>query len=212
MQEMAFIFGGARPTCNDSIRDYQRKVANSARGMEREIARMDAKESAMQKELKKYATTDGKLELATTKARELVRMRAHRARLYTMKGHLTGLSQQLQTVQSTSKIQETLAITARMLQGLNARFDTGSVMRMLAEFEKQNLLMANKQEIVEDTLDSTLEVDGEQDAMTDAVLGVLQEAGMDLSSTLGRSNTCQKSSDAVRDEDLEGRLQRLRMS
>lgn len=206
---MSFLYGGARPACKDSLRDYQRKVASSARAMEREIGRMDMQEKRLQQELTKYAATEGKLELATTKAREMVRLRAHRARLYTMKGHLTGLAQQLQTVQSTTKIQETLAFTAHMLQGLNSRVDAGSVMRMLAEFEKQSILMANKQELVEDTLDSTLEVDGEEDAMSDAVLDVLQEAGLGVSARLARS--CPKSSELQADGDLESRLQRLRM-
>lgn len=209
---MSFMFGGARQANQDSLRDYQRKVASSARGMEREIGRMDAQERRAQQELAKCAK-EGKLELATTKAREMVRMRAHRARLHTMKGHLTGLAQQLQTVESTTKIQETLAITARMLQGLNARVDAGSVMRMLAEFEKQSILMANKQEVVEDTLDSALEVDGEQDAMDDAVLGVLQEAGLDVSARLPKSSEKDGAASMmmVQDADLESRLQRLRM-
>lgn len=205
---MAFMFGGARQANQDSLRDYQRKVASSARGMEREVGRMDVQEKRAQQELARCAK-EGKLELATNKAREMVRLRAHRSRLLTMKGHLTGLAQQLQTVESTSKIQETLAVTARMLQGLNARVDAGSVMRMLAEFEKQSILMANKQELVEDTLDSSLEVDGEQAAMDDAVLGVLQEAGLDVSARLPKSSV--EDASMARDADLESRLQRLRM-
>jgi charged multivesicular body protein 2A len=210
---MSWLFGGARQANQDSLRDYQRKVAASARGMDREIGRMDTQEKRLQQELAKHASTEGKLELATTKAKELVRLRAHRARLYTMKGHLTGLAQQLQTVQSTTKIQETLAITAHMLQGLNSRVDAGSVMRMLAEFEKQNILMTNKQELMDDTLDSTLEVDGEQDAMTDAVLDVLQEAGLDINARLARPFSAKNMEEkAGLDGDLENRLQRLRMS
>ncbi len=146
--------------------------------------------------------------MATTKAKEMVRLRAHRTRLYTMKGNMTGLAQQLQTVQSTSKIQETIALTAKMLQGLNARFDAPSVARMLAEFEKQNALIASKQELVEDTLDSAFEVDGELDATSEAVLDVLQEAGLDLRGRLGKAGV---GSSASADEDLDARLQRLRV-
>jgi charged multivesicular body protein 2A len=123
-----------------------------------------------------------------------------------MKEHMTGLAQQLQTVQSTNKIQETIALTARMLHGLNTRFDAPSVARMLAEFEKQNVLMANKQELVEDTLDSAFEVDGELDSTSDAVLSVLQEAGLDLRSKLGTTGSDQGELPA----DLEDRLLKLR--
>jgi charged multivesicular body protein 2A len=204
---MAFLFGGGRPSGQDSLRDYQRKIAGSARGMGREIAKLDAQEKLMLKELAKCGA-EGKLEVATTKAKEMVRLRAHRGRLYTMKGNMAGLAQQLQTVQSSAKIQETIALTARMLQGLNARFDAPSVARMLAEFEKQNALIAHKQEVVDDTLDSAFEVDGEGDATNDAVLDVLQEAGLDLRNRLGPTGT-RAGADV---EDLDARLQRLRAS
>lgn len=203
---MAFLFGGARPANQDSLRDYQRKIAGSARGMEREIRRQDVQEGRLQKELVKCAQ-DSKIELATTKAKEMVRLRAHRVRLYTMKEHMTGLAQQLQTVQSSAKMQETIAVTARMLQGLNARFDAPAVARMLAEFEKQNTLIAHKQEIVEDTLDSALEVDGETDATSEAVLDVLQGVGLDLRGSLGAPR---EGGAAEIADDLDERLQRLR--
>jgi charged multivesicular body protein 2A len=202
---MAFLFGGGKPAGKDSLRDYQRKIAGSARGMEREIKRQDAQELRLQRELGKCAH-EGKIEQATTKAKEMVRLRAHRGRLYTMKEHMTGLAQQLQTVESSAKMQETIAVTARMLQSLNARFDAPSVARMLAEFEKQNVLIANKQEIVEDTLDNAFEVDGEADATSDAVLDVLQEAGLDLRGKLSNARADQP--DGL--GDLDGRLQRLR--
>jgi len=174
--------------------------------MERELGRIDAQERALQSTIKKLAT-DGKAESATVKAKELVRLRAHRARTQTMHAHLQGLSQQLQTVHNSTRIQDTLAETSRMMQSVNSRFDAASVSRMLHDFERQNLLLGAKQEIIEDTMESTLEVDGEREAMDDAVLGVLQEAGLDLSSRLGTSRLAQA---AEPPESLDERLQRLR--
>jgi len=212
---MAFLFGGSRPSGQDSLRDYQRRIAGSARGMEREIGKLDRQEKQLLRELSKYGA-EGKIELATTKAKEMVRLRAHRGRLYTMKGNMIGLANQLQTVQSTGKIQQTIALTAKMLQGLNTQYDAPSVARMLAEFEKQNVLMASKQELVEDTLDSAFEVDGELDATSEAVLGVLEEAGLDLRDKLGKTGgTLSGRADArqameINGDDLDERLQRLR--
>lgn len=209
---MSFLFGGARPANQDCLRDYQRQIVSSARGMEREVAKLDLQERGLQRELTKLAA-DGKLDAATIKAQEMVRLRAHRTRVQSMKGHMTGLAQQLQTVQSTTKIQETIAMTARMLQKLNTRFDAGSVAAMLREFEKQNILMASKQEVVEDTLDSAFEVEGEQEATSEAVLGVLQEVGLDVQSRLhaarGRAG---ETMGGLQDggDSIEARLQRLR--
>jgi charged multivesicular body protein 2A len=206
---MAFLFGGGRPASQDSLRDYQRRIASGARGMEREIRRQDSQEKALERDLARCAR-DNNIEVATSKARELVRLRAHRGRLYSMKEHMTGLSQQLLTVQSSSRMQETLAATARMLHSLNARFDAPSVARMLADFERQNALITSKQEIVDDTLDSAFEVDGEADATNEAVLDVLQGVGLDLRGRLGSAGKGAGGEREAGEDDLEARLQRLR--
>jgi len=204
---MSFLFGGARPKAQDTFRDYHRKAASNARGMEREIARLDKEESVLQAELKRCGT-DGKIETATMKAKELIRLRSHRSRLQTMRSHMLGLSQQLQTMDTSTKMQDTLCGTAKMLQNVNARFDAGSISRMLGDFERQNVLLKEKQEIVEECMESSLEVDGETDATSDAVLGVLQEAGLDLGARLHAGNGVGPDGPGM--EDFDARLQRLR--
>ena len=177
---MAFLFGGARPSGVESVKDFQRNVASNARGMDRELSRIELQEKQMIKDLTKYGR-EGKLDSATGKAKELIRLRCHKGRVQSMKVHMTGLSQQLHMIHNSNKIQETLSTTSKMLQGLNSRMDISSVHRMLLDFEKQNVLITNKQEIVDETLDSAFEVDGEQEATDEAVLGVLEEAGLDMS-------------------------------
>jgi division protein CdvB (Snf7/Vps24/ESCRT-III family) len=207
---MAFLFGGARQASSNTARDYQRKAASSARAMEREISRMDAKEAGLQRELARCAK-DSTLEATAVKAKEIVRLRAHRGRLTTVKGHMTGLAQQLQSVQATGRIQETMAETTQMLMSMNSRFDAGSVARMITEFERQNAHMQAKQELIDDALDSGFEADGEQDECNSAVVDVLTEAGLDAQARLmthprGLAPP-QLSSD---DADMAQRLERLR--
>ena len=153
---MSFLFGGARVSNTNSVRDYQRKVAGNARGMEREVSRLDHREALLQRELGKCAK-DGKMDTATAKAKEIVRLRAHRERLRTVGTQMTGLAQQLQSVQTTGKVQEMISDTVGMLHTLNGRMDAGGVARMLSEFERQNVQMQAKQELMHDALDSGFE-------------------------------------------------------
>ena len=203
LERMSFLFGGARPKAQDTFRDYHRKAASNARGMEREIARLNKDELSLQSELKKCGV-EGRMDAATIKAKELIRLRSHRSRLQTMRSHMLGLSQQLQTMDTSTKMQDTLCGTAKMLQSVNARFDAASISRMLGDFERQNVLLKEKQEIVEECMESSLEVDGELDATSDAVLGVLQEAGLEIGSRLGPVGG------STGAEDFDARLQRLR--
>ena len=207
---MAFLFGGARQSNSGTIKDYQRKVASNARGMEREICRMELKEAQLQREMAKYAK-ESKMEPATSKAKEIVRLRAHKARLDTVKSQMTGLSHQLQSVQTTGKIQETITGTVQMLHVLNSRFDVGTVSKMLLEFEKQSVQMQAKQELMDDALDSGFEADGEQDDCNEAVIGVLEEVGIDVRAQLQGPGASQRNPGAAEGEaDLAARLERLR--
>jgi charged multivesicular body protein 2A len=207
---MSFLYGGARPTNTDTVRDFQRKVASNARGVERELARMDQREAALQRELAGCAKDGGgtRLDIATAKAREIVRLRAHRGKLVTVKEHMTGLAQQLQTVQATGRIQDIVVTTGRMLQTLNGRFDAGSMALMLAEYERQNAQMAMKQELVDDALESGFEADGEQEDCNEAVAGVLSAAGLDVAARLasGRSGDRLEADET----ELANRLEKLR--
>jgi charged multivesicular body protein 2A len=206
---MSFLFGGSRPTNTDTVRDFQRKVASNARGVERELARMDQREAVLQRELAGCAKDGGsRLDIATAKAREIVRLRAHRGKLVTVKEHMTGLAQQLQTVQATGRIQDIVMTTGRMLQTLNGRFDAGSMARMLAEYERQNAQMTVKQELVDDALESGFEADGEQEDCNEAVAGVLSAAGLDVAARLasGRSGGRLEADET----ELASRLEKLR--
>jgi len=205
---MAFLFGGARPSSADSLKDYQRRVAASARGVQREGARLEGREAQIRRELDRLVKSD-RIDEAKDKATELVRLRAHRDKLRRMGSHLQALSQQLQAVHSADKMQEILATTARILQGLNQRLDAVTVQRMLAEYERQNSLMANKSEVVDDALDSMFEVDGEEQATSETVALVLKEAGLDTMAKLG-AGTARSGEFRESDQELAARLQALR--
>jgi division protein CdvB (Snf7/Vps24/ESCRT-III family) len=205
---MAVFFGGARKPNTDTARDYQRRVAANARGVEREIGRLDQQEALLQRELAGCAKDSSRMETASAKAKEIVRLRAHRARLHTVKAHMTGLAQQLQTVQATGKIQETIATTGKMLHALNSRCDAAAMGRMLAEYERQNAQMMGKQELMDDALEAGFEADGEQEDCDEAIAGVLSEAGLDAQARMHKAVPGLTADDA----ELAGRLERLRTS
>ena len=205
---MAVFFGGARKQNNDSVRDFQRKVASNARGVDRDIARLDQQETVLQRALAGCAKDSSKLDVATAKAQEIVRLRAHRGRLYTVKAHMTGLSQQLQTVQTSGKIQETIAVTGQMLAALNGKFDAAAIARMLADYERQNMQMTAKQELVDDALESGFEADGEREDCNQAVADVLTEAGLDIAAKLARREPVVTAAES----DIAARLERLRVA
>jgi len=208
---MAFLFGGgtARATRQDPIKEYQRELRHAQRSMDREDQKAAVQEKAMLADILRQAK-DRKLDQCKARVRELVRLRAHRGRLSAMKGHMSSLGQQLATVQSAQSMQAIMGKTTRLLQGLNRRMDVKAVHRMLMDYERQSTVFADSQEIVEENLDAMFEADGEQEAIDDAMRGVFEELGLDLSVSMAQARAGTSAQDGVDMGDIEARLSRLR--
>ncbi len=208
---MSFLFGGARKTNSNPIKDYQRELRKAMRTMDREDLKGAAEERTLIASITKNAR-ENKIDVCKTKAKELVRLRAHRARLATMKGHMSTLAQQLSTVQSAKVMQETLAKTTHLLRGLNSRLDARAIFKMLTEFERQSLQFSDGQGVLEETLDNIFETDNEQ-AMTDeAVAGIFDELKLNVELGMCSAKADASLHPAFSDTDLAARLQNLKAS
>jgi charged multivesicular body protein 2A len=207
---MSFLFGGATQVKRDPIRDYQRDLRHSVRSMEREDIKAASQERALLASISKHAK-EQRLDLCKAKAKELVRLRAHRHRIVTMKGHMATLQHQLSTVQSAKVMQETMAKTTTLLRSLNTRLDAKAIYKMLMEFEKQSTNFSDGQEIVEGTLDDIFEADNEQATTDQAVAGVFQELGLEMEMNLPSSRH-ELHGIFANDANLEARLQNLKSS
>ena len=210
---MAFLFGSSRPAASkpDPINEYQRELRHAQRSMDREDVKAAAQERALLADIVRQAK-DQRLDLCKARTRELVRLRSHRARLDAMKGHMKALGQQLSTVSGAQNMQAIMGKTARLLQGLNKKMDARAIHSMLMEYERQSTAFADTQEIVEESMDSMFETDGEQEATDDAMLKVFEELGLDLSVGIGAAKAGATATDRDIADDLDARLNRLRPS
>lgn len=205
---MSFLFGGARAVPENPLRALQSQVRSGVRASDREIARLDREEKALMTQLTKFGRAQ-MLDSARLKAKELVRLRAHRLRLTGLRAGLTGLCQQLGEVGTSHKIQETLGKTTDMLQKLNTQMSLQGTQRLMKEFERQTTLMSTKQELVDDALESAFEGDTEQADTESAVLQVLEEAGLEVACKMKGVSASGPVSD-IDATALESRLHSLR--
>ncbi len=214
---MAFLFGGASPKARSPLREQQAALHRGIRDSTREDARAGLEERRLGEEIKRHAA-QGHVDLCMVRAKELVRVRAHRTRLATMRGHMTGLTHQLGAFQGTQRMAEVLAKTALALRGINRQMDPRAVQSMLLEYERQSGLMAASQEVVEEGLDGVLEMDNEQDATDSAVADVLRDLGLSImaENAVNRAlpplrNTLPCAAEpAAAEDELAQRLSRLR--
>jgi division protein CdvB (Snf7/Vps24/ESCRT-III family) len=210
---MAFLFGGAPPKessgrAANPFREHQRELRCGIRTLEREDVRAQRSDGAYKLEIMKLAR-DQRLDLCKVKAKEMIRMRAHRTRIGTIKFHMNTLAGQLTTMQSAQQLQAIMGKTTRLLQGLNRSMDPRAVHRMLSEFERQHAMMGDSQEVLQETLDSVFESENEAAETDDAMSQVFQELGLDMQGKLNAPPRS-ASSDPVTEDELDARLNRLR--
>lgn len=204
---MAFLFGGERKARADPVREHQQQIRRAIRAMEREDARSAAADRALVKEITAHAR-DQKLPQCKAKAQQLVRARAHRARLDTMRGQLTALGQQLEVVKGTQQIHRVVEQTTALMRAINLRVNPRAAHKLLVDFERQNTAFTAGQEVMQETLDAAFEADDEQEASDDALSGIFRELGLSEAAELCRASA---TADAPRDDaQMVARLARLK--
>jgi hypothetical protein len=204
---MAFLFGGERKARADPMREHQQQIRRAIRAMEREDARSAAADRALVKEITAHAR-DQKLPQCKAKAQQLVRARAHRARLDTMRGQLTALGQQLEVVKGTQQIHRVVEQTTALMRAINLRVNPRAAHKLLVDFERQNTAFTAGQEVMQETLDAAFEADDEQEASDDALSGIFRELGLSEAAELCRASA---TADAPRDDaQMVARLSRLK--
>lgn len=206
---MSFLFGGKLEAPLNPAKTVVRDVRIALRKIERDEMNAIKQEKALLSKLKALGT-QRKLEACQSQAKDLVRLRQHVKVLGQMKSQLTGLSQKLAVAESTGMIQSTLARTAKLLAGLNKQLSPKEMQRVLLEFQRQNTVFTDGQEILSETLDDAFEADDESANIDTAVAQVLDEVGID-SITLNSLQTARTYSNvSFDDDDLTARLEKLR--
>jgi hypothetical protein len=189
------------------VREHQQEIRRAIRAMDREDARSAAADRVLVKEITAHAR-DHKLPQCKAKAQQLVRARAHRARLDTMRGQLTALGPQLEVVKGTQQIHRVVEQTTALMRALNLRVNPRAAHKLLVDFERQNTAFTAGQEVMQETLDAAFEADDEQEASDDALSGIFRELGLSEAAELCRASA---TADAPRDDaQMVARLARLK--
>ena len=136
-----------------------------------------------------------------------------------MKTQLQAVSLRIQTVRSNEQMMQSMKGATGLLSSMNRSMNLPALQRIAMEFEKENDIMDQRQEMMDDAIDDVTGLDDEEE--TDEVVNqVLDEIGVDLNQALGETPTGLpknavsegKVAQAIgaEDDDLQSRLDNLR--
>ena len=105
-----------------------------------------------------------------------------------MKTQLQAVSLRIQTVRSNEQIIQSMKGATSLLSTMNKSMNLPALQRIAMEFEKENDIMDQREEMMGDTIDEVTGLDDEEE--TDEVVNqVLDEIGIDLNQALGTTPT-----------------------
>ncbi|KAI4277468.1 MAG: hypothetical protein LQ337_001741 [Flavoplaca oasis] len=212
---------GKRMTPQQRLRKHQRALEKTQRELDRERVKLENQEKKLVQDIKKSAK-NGQMGACKIQAKDLVRTRRYIDKFYAMRTQLQAISLRIQTVRSNEQMMQSMKGATSLLGSMNRQMNLPALQRIAMEFEKENDVMDQRQEMMDDAIDDVTGLEDEEEG-DEVVNKVLDEIGVDLGQAMGetpsalQSNTVSNprvaeaigSGDAG-DDDLQARLDSLR--
>jgi charged multivesicular body protein 2A len=184
-------------------------LRKASRSIEREMERLQEREEDVLYEMKDYAQR-GKNQAVRTLAKELIRSRNAENKLLEVKIQLESTQHQIQTLHSTAAMTEAMKSTVRAMYAMNKQVDAQALQRIMMEFTKQNDFMDMKQDIMNDTLDSAMENDGDDTLQEELISKILDEVGIELTNDMANAPVRRNNNNSGLDDETMERLHKLK--
>lgn len=216
---------GKRTTPAERLRKHQRSLEKAQRELDRERVKLESQEKKLIQEIKKSAK-NGQMMACKIQAKDLVRTRRYIERFHAMKTQLQAISLRIQTVRTNEQMMQAMKGATGILGSMNRSMNLPALQRIAMEFEKENDIMDQRQEMMDDAIDDVTGLEDEEDG-EEIVEQILEEIGVDLMESMGQTPQGLKSvsvpetkvaqaighgggSTDIGDDDLQARLDSLR--
>ncbi|GEQ71088.1 hypothetical protein JCM33374_g4769 [Metschnikowia sp. JCM 33374] len=215
---------GKKLTPQERLRKNQRALEKTQRELARETSKLQQQEKKLMSEIKKSAK-QGQIASAKIQAKDLIRTKNYIVKFNSMKAQLQAISLRIQSVRSNTQMATSMRDATRLLSGMNRSMNLPQLSRIAQEFAKENDMMDQKQEFMDDAIDDAMEMDedglGEDEQADEILTKVLDEIGVDLNTSLKdtpnqinvENNAPERVAQAVGasdEDDLQARLDSLK--
>ncbi|MCJ1388155.1 ESCRT-III subunit protein did4 [Xylographa bjoerkii] len=176
---------GRRMTPQERLRKHQRALEKTQRELDRERVKLENQEKKLIQDIKKSAK-NGQMGACKIQAKDLVRTRRYIQKFYQMRTQLQAVSLRIQTVRSNEQMMQSMKGATSLLGSMNRSMNLPALQRIAMEFEKENDIMDQRQEMMDDAIDDVTGLEDEEES-EDVVKEVLDEIGIDLGQAMGET-------------------------
>ncbi|KAK2951720.1 putative Charged multivesicular body protein 2a [Blattamonas nauphoetae] len=160
------------PSLQDKIRANKRTITKATREINREIQRLQTEERKHAANLKK-AAKDNQQGPAKLFAKQIIRGRAQIQRLHQMRANLSSIELQIQIVSSQQALVGCMKSMNRIMGTMSRQIKIPQMQKIMMDFQRQNDIMEQKQEIMDDAMDDAFgaaDEDEEADVLVNQIL------------------------------------------
>lgn len=219
MQVFEWAFG-KRMTPQERLRKNQRALERTQRELERERKKLEGQEKKLIQDIKKSAK-QGQLGACKIQAKDLVRTRRYVEKFNTMRTQLQAISLRIQAVRGSDQMAMSMRDATKILGQMNRSMNLPQLQKIAMDFERENDMMDQRQEMMDDAIDDAMGDELEEDEEADEIVNkVLDEIGIDLNTKMqdtpqgltaaegNKERVAQAIGDG--DDDLQARLNSLK--
>ncbi|KAK7737022.1 ESCRT-III subunit protein did4 [Cytospora paraplurivora] len=214
---------GKRMTPAERLRKNQRLLDKAIRELDQVRVKLEKQEKTLVTQIRQSAQK-GQMGAAKIQAKDLVRTRRYVEKFYGMRSQLQKISLRLQTHRTNEQMMQAMKGATVALGSMNRSMNLPQLQRIAMEFERENDVMDQRQEMMDDAIDDAMDVGVEEEG-DEVVEQVLEEIGVDLSQSFGEAPAGLQTSAVAEgrvaqaiggggadpgDDDLQARLDSLR--
>ncbi|TRX91193.1 hypothetical protein FHL15_007981 [Xylaria flabelliformis] len=203
---------GKRMTPAERLRKNQRLLDKAIREIDQQKVKLERQEKQLVSQIKQSAQK-GQMGAAKIQAKDLVRTRRSGQRqflvltsfiglvnlrlslsyryiekFYGLKSNLQKISLRLQTHRTNEQMMQAMKGATMALGSMNRTMNLPALQRIAMEFERENDIMEQRQEMMDDAIDDAMDVGVEEEG-DEVVEQVLEEIGVDLNQAFGETPT-----------------------
>ncbi|KAL2271481.1 hypothetical protein VTJ83DRAFT_852 [Remersonia thermophila] len=176
---------GKRITPAERLRKNQRLLDKAIRELDQQRVKLEKQEKTLITQIRQSAQK-GQMGACKVQAKDLVRTRRYIEKFYGMRSQLQKVSLRLQTYRTNEQMMQAMKGATMALGSMNRTMNLPSLQRIAMEFERENDIMEQRQEMMDDAIDDAMDVGLEEEG-DEVVEQVLEEIGVDLSQALGET-------------------------
>ncbi|KAL6937043.1 hypothetical protein ACO0OL_001598 [Hanseniaspora opuntiae] len=225
MSVFEWVFG-KQITPQERLKMNQRSLQKAIREIDRENRKLKQQETKLTGEIKKMCK-NGQIKQAKIKSKDLIRTKNYIKKFELMETKLNMINLRIQSIKTTDMMSKSVKEASGLLRTMNVGVNLPQLQKISMEFERQNEIMDQKQEMMDDVLDDVFdeENEDEEEEVDEFLAKIMDEIDVDLKGKLvnqtPNTDLTGTNAEAVNenpaapiamgaDEDLQARLNSLK--